>query len=106
MCDRPPPLITQHKTTKPRKYGIKHSGCLVGKSEKQKCQSFSCVDSLRSRGLWSARLLRPWASPGKSTGVGGPSLLQGIFPTQGANLGLLHCRWIPHCLSHRGSPLV
>ena len=30
----------------------------------------------------------------KNTGVGSRSLLQGIFPTQGSNLGLLHCRWI------------
>ena len=39
------------------------------------------------------RLLCPWDSPGKKTGVGCHSLLQGIFPTQGLNLGLLHCRW-------------
>ena len=31
------------------------------------------------------------------------SLLQGIFPTQGLNLGLLHCRWIFYSLSHQGS---
>ena len=34
------------------------------------------------------------------------SLLQGIFPTQGLNPGLLHCRQILYCLSHQGSPLV
>ena len=33
-------------------------------------------------------------SPGRSTGVGCHALLQGIFPTQGSNLGLPHCRWI------------
>ena len=33
-------------------------------------------------------------SPGKNTGMGCHSLLQGIFPTQGLNLGLLHCRQI------------
>ena len=32
------------------------------------------------------------------------SLLQGIFPTQGSNLGLLHCRWILYQLSHKRSP--
>ena len=42
----------------------------------------------------SANLLCPWNSPGKNTGVGSHSLLQGIFPTQGLNLGLLHCRQI------------
>ena len=35
-----------------------------------------------------ARLLCPWNSPGKNTGVGSHSLLQGIFLTQGLNLGL------------------
>ena len=44
-------------------------------------------------------------SPGKNTGVGCHALLQGIFPIQGSNLGLLHCRWILHHLSHQGSPL-
>ena len=33
-------------------------------------------------------------SPGKNTGVGCHALLQGIFPTQGSNPGLLYCRWI------------
>ena len=32
------------------------------------------------------------------------SLLQGIFPTQGLNPGLPHCRWILYQLSHQGSP--
>ena len=41
----------------------------------------------------------------KNTGVGCHSLLQGIFPTQGSNLGLLHCRQILYFLSHQGSPL-
>ena len=42
-------------------------------------------------------------SPGKNTGVGCRVLLQGIFPTQGLNLGLLHCRWILCQLSYRES---
>ena len=44
--------------------------------------------------LWAvpARLFHPWDSPGKNSGVSCHSLLQGIFPTQGSNLGLLHCR--------------
>ena len=57
-------------------------------------------DSLQPHGLWPARLLCPWNSPGKNTGVGHPSLLQRIFPTQGLNLDLLHCRQILYCLSH------
>ena len=36
--------------------------------------------------------------------VGSQSLLQRIFPTQGSNLGLLHCRRILYHLSHQGSP--
>ena len=43
-------------------------------------------------------------SPGKNTGVGCHALLQGIFPTQGLNPGLPHCRQILYCLSHQGSP--
>ena len=42
-------------------------------------------------------------SPGKNTGVGCHALLQGIFPTQGSNLGLLHCRWMLYGLSHQVS---
>ena len=44
-----------------------------------------------------------WNSPGKDTGVSSYSLLQVIFPTQGWNPGLLHCRWILYYLSHQGS---
>ena len=44
-------------------------------------------------------------SPGKNTGMGGHSLLQGIFSTQRSNPGLLHCRWILYHLSHWESPL-
>ena len=40
----------------------------------------------------------------KNTGEGGLSLLQGIFPTQESNWGLLHCRWILYQLSYQGSP--
>ena len=46
----------------------------------------------------------PWDSPGQNTGVGSLSLLQGIFPTQGSNPGLPHCRWILNQLSQKGSP--
>ena len=60
--------------------------------------------SLRPHRLQPVGLLCPWDSPGKNTGVGHPSLLQGIFLTQGWNPGLLHCRRILYCLSHQGSP--
>ena len=49
-------------------------------------------NSVRPYGLQPARVLCPWASLGKNTGVGCHALLQGIFPTQGLNLHLLNCR--------------
>ena len=58
-------------------------------------------DSLWSYGLYPTRLLCPWNSPGKITGVGCHFLLQGIFPTQGSNVGLPHCRQTPYQLSHQ-----
>ena len=45
-----------------------------------------------------------WNSPGKNTGVGSHSFLQGIFLTLGLNPGLPHCRQILYCLSHQGRP--
>ena len=49
-------------------------------------------------------LYSPWNSPGQNTGVGSLSLLQGLFPTQESNPGLLHCRQILYQLSHKGTP--
>ena len=49
------------------------------------------------------QVLHPWGLPGKSTEVGRHFLLQGIFPTQGSNPGLLHCRQTLYRLSHQGS---
>ena len=54
----------------------------------------SRVRFLQPHGLQPARLLGPWDFLGKNTGVGCHSLLQGIFPTRGLDLSLLHCRWI------------
>ena len=45
-------------------------------------------------------------SPGKNTGVGCHTFLQGIFPTQGSNPSLLHCMWILYCLRRQGSPRI
>ena len=69
---------------------------------KWKYYSLSCIQLFETS--WTARLLCPWNSPGKNTGVGSHSLLQGIFLTQGLNLSLLHCRQILYHLSHQGSP--
>ena len=63
-------------------------------------------DSLQAHELQPARLLYSWDSPGKNTGVGCHALLHWIFPTQGSNPDLPHCRWILSCLSHQGSPRI
>ena len=55
--------------------------------------------SLQPQGLYS-----PWNSPGQNIGVGSLSLLQGVFPTQESNQGLLHGRQILYQLSYQGSP--
>ena len=56
-------------------------------------------DFLQPHGPYS-----PWNPPGQKTGVGSLSPLQGIFPTQGSNPGLQHCKWILYQLRHKGSP--
>ena len=72
------------------------------------CSVASVVsNSLWPRGLQPTRLLCPWDSPDKNTGVGCHALLQGIFLTQGLNpclLSLLHCRWILYHWANEGSP--
>jgi len=62
--------------------------------------------SVVSDSLQPHRLYSPWNSPGQNTGVGSLSLLQGIFPAQGSNPGLPHCRQILYQLSHKGSPRI
>ena len=59
-----------------------------------------------SSSLWPCGLHSPWNSPGQNPGVGSLSVLQRIFPTQGLNSGLLHCRQILYQLSHQGSPFL
>ena len=53
----------------------------------------------------------PWTIPSMEFSrpkhwVGSLSLLHGIFPTQGSNPGLLHCRQILYQLSHKGNPRI
>ena len=69
----------------------------IQKSENASCSVVS--DSLPLYGLYSSQ-----NSLGQNTGVGSLSLLQGIFPIQGLNPGLPHCRWILYQLSHKGTP--
>ena len=59
--------------------------------------------SVVSDSLWPHRLYSSWNSPSQNIGVSSLSLLQGIFPTQGLNPGLLHCRRILYQLSHKES---
>ena len=70
---------------------------------KVKVKSLSRVRLFVTPWTVPARLLYPWDFPGKITGVGCHFLLQGIFPTQGLNLGLLHCRQTLYRLSHKGN---
>ena len=70
-------------------------------SENESDSRLVVSNSLRPHGLYS-----PWNSLGQNTGVGRLSLLQGIFPTQGLNPGLLHCRQILYQLRHKGSPRI
>ena len=67
--------------------------------ESESCSAVS--NSLQPHGLYN-----PWNSPDQNTGVGSLSFLQGIFPTQGSNPGLLHCRQILYQLSHKGSTKI
>ena len=70
---------------------------LVAESEEELSHSVMS-DSLQPHELYG-----PWNSPGQDTGMDSLSLLQGLFPTQGSNPGLLHSRWILYQLSHQGS---
>ena len=83
-----------------RTYYKGHSNQVIMESESVSRSVAS--SSLQPHRLQTARLLCPWNSPGKNTGEGCYSLLQGIFPTQGSNPGFPHCRRILYCLSHRG----
>ena len=66
------------------------------RATKWKWKWLRCVRVLGPPGRHSPR-----NSPGQHTGVGSPSPLQGVFPPQGSNPGLPHCRQIFYQLSHR-----
>ena len=72
---------------------------LPGESESE-CHSL-VSNSLQPHGLYS-----PWNSSGQNIGSGSLSLLHRIFPTQGSNPGLPHCRWILYQLSHKGRAII
>ena len=77
----------------------KNTWAWVSRINESECRSVTS-DSLRPHELC------PRKSPGQYTGVGSLSLLQGIFPTQGSNPGIPHCRGILHQLNHKGSPRI
>ena len=58
-----------------------------------------------SDSLWPHGLYSPWNSPAQNTRVGSCSLLQQIFPTQGLDPGLPHCKQILYQLSQQGSAI-
>ena len=90
VCKPPKPPLQADLWTGPCKWKV-----LVAQSCPTLCDPMDCK---------APRLLYLWNSSGKYTGVSSHSLLQGIFLTQGSNLGLLHCRQILYRLSHQGSP--
>ena len=92
-------LRTSKDSSKWKKTQRAHFQALYNLTLKVKVTQLS--PTLRPHGLYS-----PWKSPGQNTGVGSFSLLQGIFPTQGLNPGLPHCRRILYQLSHKGSPII
>ena len=73
-------------------------GCFLY-NEKSESESHSVMStSLQNHGLYS-----PWNSPGQNTGMVAIPFSKVIFPTQGLNPGLPHCKWILYQLSHQGS---
>ena len=65
------------------------------------CLCSDVSDSLQPHGCSQPGSSVHGDSPGKNTGAGGHALLQGIFPTQGSNSGLPHCR--RNCNGHGNS---
>ena len=105
-CQYPPPewyvrhvqwTFTCHYHSKPIIYIRIHSCFMFYESE---------THSVMSSSLQPHELYSPWNSPGQNTRESSLSLLQGIFPTQGSNPGLLHYRQILYQLSHKGSPRI
>ena len=105
-CQHPSPAVTIaeltmicHNHSQFIIYGTVHSWCWAFYEKKiLKSESHSVV----SNSLWHHGLYRP----GQNTEVGNLSLLQEIFPTQGSNPGLLHCRQILYQMSYKGTPKI
>ena len=119
LCQRLPKLVGSRK-------GISHPltltdhqvTCRAGKAPKSRGGNWGGLPTRKGSVFLSARmlscfshvqlfaptrLLSPWDSPGRNTGVGCHGLLQRIFPTLGLNPRLLHCRQILYHWHHLGS---
>ena len=72
---------------------------LQSEGSEVKVQAAQSCRTLQPHGLYN-----PWNSPGQNTGVGSLALLQGLFPTQGSNPGLPHCRRIFLPAEPQGKP--
>ena len=80
------------------------AGIKIARRHKEEVKSLSCARLFATP--WTVACTKfpcPWDFLGKSTGVGCHFLLQGIFPTQGSNPDLPHCRQALYRLSHQGS---
>ena len=74
-----------------------NSGKKVAQSCPTLCDLMACsLPGSSVHGILQARILERIAIP----------FSRRIFPTQGLNPGLLHCRQIPYCLSYQGSPPI
>ena len=98
-----PVMFSHCKYLTPYSTLLPHPSASWKERKKRKWSRSVVPDSLWPHGLWPIRLLHWWDFPGKSAGVDCHFLLQGIFPTQESNPGLLHCRQTLYCLSHQGS---
>ena len=87
--------VTHFRPTKSESLGIVLVRAQLLQSYPTLCDSMDCS-------LPGSSCL--WDFSGKNTRVGCCALFQGLFPTQGSNLHLLHCRQILHMLSHQACP--
>ena len=69
-------------------------------------KSLHCVQILVTPWTGAHRVICPWDAPGKETGVGCHSLLQGILATQLSKLHLLHWQVGSLSLGPPGKPLI
>ena len=78
----------------------RHAWRAQGQQKLKASESLSRVQLSATPWTVAPRLLCPWDSPGRNTGVDCHLLLQRVFPSQGSNPGLLHCRRILYGLRH------